>query len=886
MLNHLHLIDVVIIVTYLVFCLVIGLYKSFGIRNIRDYTIGGAYVPTGVLMATLFATNVGAGSTVGTIEKVYDMGLIFAIALLFTPLFWLITRKIFAGNIERFKRAGCISISDVMGELYGPFGKWFTNIIFLFFSIGMTAMQITAIGYLLNYFVGIEKIYGVIIGFGVLALYSAFGGIRAVTITDVFQSLVLFVGIPAACLAGYYDVGGYKGIIANLPETHTSIDWTEANVLLFSSLVFYCLIPVSSGSFIQRFLMADSNKQLSNALKANMFATIPLTIVICLIGFIVKAKVPDLNPNIAFFYLIDNYLPPIVSGLVVSGILAAIMSTADSMLNTTSVLCAHDIVKSLFPKISDKTELLIARFSVLALSGFATFLAFANNTSILGLSWLAQNLWEPLVFIPISIGFLKLRTNYKSLIGGTIFALAATGIGRYYTGEFGTISMIMGMTASVAGLLLTHYAQRLPKAAVCIIDKDVRKSLFTYKSFVSTIRAHVLKHGKYYHQFGIFGLTYYFISSLFFTFNEGTAHQVLLGLRLGALFICFILCAHDLYISRKAIDRYMPLFWNFALMYCIPFLNAYTIYVSGMGVEWIMHLVLSEFLLYVLVGAYSSIVLSLIGFISAYLLFAATGYELVLQVNHNASLLLFGYAICSVGVLYFLRQQDYQNEEQIESKIVYSSAIAHEVRSPMAGVHMMSDIVSQAFLDKKSKKELSVDDFEAISIIAPSFKETSAKALSTIDRILNRVKVDVTSSGDAGIYSIDDCVRQVLATYRAKDLEKVRIDSTDAFQFEGSKHFVQHVISNIVHNALKYAGPDAIIDIWYENKELHIMDNGVGIESSRLPYIFNAFDKKGSTRGTGIGLAFCKRVMESLGGSIECLSEVGEFTHFIIKFRK
>lgn len=885
MLNNLHLIDTIIIVSYLILCLVIGLYKSYGIKTIRDYTIGGAYVPTGVLMATIFATNVGAGSTVGTIEKVYEMGLIFAAALLFTPLFWLITRKIFAGNIERFKKAGCISISDVMGELYGPFGKWFTNVIFLFFSIGMTAMQITAIGYLLNYFVGIDKMYGVLIGFGVLTIYSAFGGIRAVTVTDVFQSVVLFIGIPAACLAAYYDIGGYNGIISNLPSTHTTIDISSHNILLFASLVFYCLIPVSSGSFIQRFLMADSNKQLSNALKANMLATIPLTIVICLIGFIVKAKAPGLNPNMAFFYLIDNYLPPVVVGLVISGILAAIMSTADSMLNTTSVLCAHDIIKSLFPKISDKTELLIARISVLFISGFATFLAFANNTSILGLSWLAQNLWEPLVFIPIAAGFLKFKTNYKSLIGAILFAVIATGVGKYITGEFATISMIMGMSASIVGLVVTHYAQRLPvESAKKSVVAPIKITKTQSRSILEVLRANILKRGKYYYQFGIFGLTYYFVSSLFFTFIDGTAHQVLLGLRIGALFLCFLLCAHDLYISKRLSDKYMPLFWSFTLTYCIPFLSGYTMYISGIGAEWVIHLILSEFLLYVLVGLYPCIIFSLIGLIASYALFAYTDYILVLQVNHNAHLLVFGYAICSVGVLYFLRQNDYQNAEQLESKIVYSSAIAHEVRSPMSGAHMMSNIIYRAFVGKTSKNEMLLNDFEEIAALTSSFKDTSSKALATIDRILNSVRLDVTESEDAGLYNIDNCLREVLKNYSVKDLSRIHIDSSHAFNFTGSKHFVMHALSNIIHNAFKYAGHGVDIQIWYEDNAVHIMDNGIGIEEERLPYIFNAFDKKGSTRGTGIGLAFCKRVMESLNGSIECTSELGKYTKFTLKF--
>ncbi|MCE2991658.1 MAG: sodium:solute symporter family protein [Candidatus Jidaibacter sp.] len=458
--TNLHNLDIAIIIAYLLLCLVIGLHKAGKIKTIREYTLGTGYISTAVLLSTILATYLGAGSTIGTVEKLYSMGLIFALAIMFKPLFWFITAKIFAGNIHVFKKAGCMSVSDIMGFLYGKAGKWTTNILAILISIGVLAAQIAAIGYLFNYFLGLTPQLGTLIGFGVLVVYSLFGGIRAVALTDTFQGMIIAVAIPVACLIAFHDIGGYEGLVSNLPASHLTIDFSGGNIILFASILFYTLMPLSEGAFIQRYLMANNSRQLNTCLKLIAFISLPLTIIIVLIGFIVKVKAPEINPNIAFYYMIGNYLPVGVTGLLVSGILAAIMSTADSWLNTTSVLCAHDIAKGLFPKLTDKQELFIARISVIVISVLATVLAFSGK-SLMELIWLADNFWFPIILIPLASGFLKFQTNQKSFMCATLIGISGIALGRYVAGEFATISLFFGAIGSAIGLFGMHYWQIL-----------------------------------------------------------------------------------------------------------------------------------------------------------------------------------------------------------------------------------------------------------------------------------------------------------------------------------------------------------------------------------------------------------------------------------------
>ena len=113
--GKLHIIDISIVGIYLLLCLAIGLYKSTKIKTIKEYAIGNKDFSTIVIISTIFATYVSAGATIGATEAIYRNGLIYALALFFAPLNWLLVKNIYAKN-KQFK--GCISISEIMKKLY------------------------------------------------------------------------------------------------------------------------------------------------------------------------------------------------------------------------------------------------------------------------------------------------------------------------------------------------------------------------------------------------------------------------------------------------------------------------------------------------------------------------------------------------------------------------------------------------------------------------------------------------------------------------------------------------------------------------------------------------------------------------------------------------
>ena len=362
--------------------------------------------------------------------------------------------QVYGKNISKFR--GCISISDTMERLYGKAGKCVTDIVTLSLAVVVTTTQSTAIGVIANYYFAIPVLWGTAIGALTVAFYSATGVIRAVALTDAFQFTVLIIAIPVACSYIYYDVGVYSGIVNSLPKEMLRLDINMNNIALFLSLIIFNLVPETSGTFVQRFLMSKSNTQLTKCLRLVAAIYFPFIIFICVIGLCVKIKAQYIQPDEVLIYFISHYIVIGIKGLIISGLLTVMMSTADSWLNNAGVLCTRDIIANLIP-LREKRVLLIARITTVAIVATAIFLSIAGR-GIMELLYLATN-FESIIFISMTAGFLGFKTNSRSFIAATVFSTLCTGISGYIVGDLGTISFLCGMSGSAVGLFCMHYWQ-------------------------------------------------------------------------------------------------------------------------------------------------------------------------------------------------------------------------------------------------------------------------------------------------------------------------------------------------------------------------------------------------------------------------------------------
>ncbi len=233
-----------------------------------------------------------------------------------------------------------------------------------------------------------------------------------------------------------------------------------------------------------------------------------------------------------------------------------------------------------------------------------------------------------------------------------------------------------------------------------------------------------------------------------------------------------------------------------------------------------------------------------------------------------------------------------------------AGTLAHEIRTPLATIRNQAAGISRHLPTLLEGYQLAVDHklmeprigpmhMEILSDVSERIADEVHKSNTIIDMMLASSSMEHPDTLAFERYFIAACIAEAMERYpfEAGEKEKIRVEISDNFQFQGSDTLMVLVLFNLLKNALyelKAAGKGDI-RISAENTGGHnilrVTDTGPGIPRQALPHIFAPFfSTKRSSGGAGMGLTFCKRVMEAFGGSIRCESVEGEYTTFALEF--
>lgn len=249
-----------------------------------------------------------------------------------------------------------------------------------------------------------------------------------------------------------------------------------------------------------------------------------------------------------------------------------------------------------------------------------------------------------------------------------------------------------------------------------------------------------------------------------------------------------------------------------------------------------------------------------------------------------------------------IKAEEYRLKHELAQKIIKFSnlvagSIAHELKNPLAGIRLQMES-----LQAMNPKKMSLQNFSSfLKNMAKTIIRTIDATTYVIDGMLKKLRFFAAGkvyhdSFEKNFIASD--IKYLLQTYPFKNNEAdlVKIKLTDKFQYMGDKTLTAHVLSNLMKNAL-YAiketdKPNANITIeTIAAKDFNLLlfkDTGIGIAKDLVDKIFDQFEtKKNIHGGTGLGLAFCKSVMEdNYGGKIACNSKEGEYAEFVLSFPK
>lgn len=448
-------IDIVLVVIFMAANCVIGFMSGKQMKTVDHFSVGHRNFTTFAIFATLSASFIGGGYTIGNAAKVYHLGMMTAFALLGFSLKEIIVALWIAPKMDAHR--DCLSIGDIMAKCYGRYAKILTGVFSLIVCAGILGAQVGGMGAIFNRFFGIAPFWGILIGFGVIIFYASLGGMRAVVYTDILQFLVLIVGIPATFFFGLHKIGGWQAIQQSVPATHlhflnSGSDWLQFLALFVTFIFGETLVP----PYVQRLFMAKSSVHTRNGTFWSGVLSIPFFLLVGAIGLIAYVLDPHLGGNDALPFVVQTVLPPVVKGFVIAGIIAVIMSSAAGFLNAAAVAFVNDIVRPICSEeIADDKLLWLAKLGTLLVGiGSIVFAMMINN--VMDILLYAYNFWSPIILVPLVAAIFQQRVDQRNFFVGASCGAIALILWTYVWHEPWQVSgVVVGVAANFIGFKLS-----------------------------------------------------------------------------------------------------------------------------------------------------------------------------------------------------------------------------------------------------------------------------------------------------------------------------------------------------------------------------------------------------------------------------------------------
>jgi signal transduction histidine kinase len=231
-----------------------------------------------------------------------------------------------------------------------------------------------------------------------------------------------------------------------------------------------------------------------------------------------------------------------------------------------------------------------------------------------------------------------------------------------------------------------------------------------------------------------------------------------------------------------------------------------------------------------------------------------------------------------------LKKAAKENKKRYEELEMFAGVVSHDMKSPLANIVLTVDT-----LKKKVENSTTIDD--TIKVYLDYIKTSSMSMNQYIEGILEYYKSDHTSDDEIEFIKLRPFLKRIIDMLNAPDTFKIKLPKK-GIKVHVNKTAFGQIILNLVANSIKYCDKEKpVVNIEYKEDEKQYMfmikDNGPGIKEEDQDKIFelfnnlNAVDRNGQ-RGTGIGLATVKKLVEGLEGEINICSTLGEGTTFTV----
>jgi SSS family solute:Na+ symporter len=461
-------VDIGIIFGYFVLLFIIGYFVKRKIHNLNDYFLAGRRLTLPIFVATLVSTWYGGLLGVG--EMSFSFGFVNWIV---NGFFWYLVYLFFAFFLaNRIRKSKLYTIPDQLEKFYDKKSR-FLGAIFNFIMVS-PAPYILSLGIIFNFLFGIELWITILLVAFVMIFYTIRGGFVGVVYTDIIQFVLMMLGVALIIPIAVQTYGGFDFLTTALSNSELALGYIDTTkhltltgtqttqwILIWGLIAFWTL---ADPGFYQRCYAAEDDKLPKKGILVSTGFWLLFDICTTFTGIYAvaayQAGLLEIESALTSYISIAGaLLPPVLLGLFLTGLIATVMSTADSFTFLGAMNISHDLYKNIFrKKATEKQVIFVTKIGIIISVGFAVVLSLFFD-SIVDMWYYIGTIGISAMIVPILAGFFYKGkkspiASILSMISGSLTSLLWV-IHGYINAIEGWPVYIQGIEPLYPGLLVS-----------------------------------------------------------------------------------------------------------------------------------------------------------------------------------------------------------------------------------------------------------------------------------------------------------------------------------------------------------------------------------------------------------------------------------------------
>jgi SSS family solute:Na+ symporter/sodium/proline symporter len=436
----------VITLSFVVLLLVsITVFKFTQVKTQTDFMVAGRKLSWPVLVFTLLSSWIGAGSLLGGSENAYKHG----IAALWQPAggwLGLILIAVIAGRARKFAQ---FTVPDLLEARFNYIARVLATIAIVISYVIITSYQFIGGGDILHLiFPSVSRDTGLWIMAAFVIFFTAMAGMASIAYLDLVIGSVVTCTVIVAVPVLLHQAGGWSAVRAKLPATHFQVlgdydIWGALGLMLPTTLLL-----IGNQGMYQKFFSAKSESDARKSVIGWIVGTITLETLLILLAVIASSVLHAENPREILALTAKQALPPLLGAILLGGVFAKVISTANNYLFSPSTNLIHDVYQRFINKTASPVRIMVVSRLIVVFLGLFAVLQAAEFTSVLKASLYAY-------------------TVYGAAVTPTVMAVF---FWRRCTTAGAITSIILGTIVTVAWQLFQNYGSPAIKSSMGAID--------------------------------------------------------------------------------------------------------------------------------------------------------------------------------------------------------------------------------------------------------------------------------------------------------------------------------------------------------------------------------------------------------------------------------